>query len=131
MKLTRFPSLGLLTLAGSVLGSPIEKRDGCHKSGKLNAICITSRLTNAIADDSIGKYCAFQTPAAWDAAVNLYCAGFEFGEPVPQGGSYGIKLDQMPDGAGGQQIFWGTCGRHIFYCLSAYIGPVSTNLWRF
>ena len=32
---------------------------------------------------------------------------FSFGVTVPQGGSYGIKIANRPDGWGGKQIFWG------------------------
>lgn len=73
-------------------------------------------------DDKIGKYCAFQTETAWNSTVNLFCNQYPYGIPVPEGGSYDLKMDNMPDGADGQQIFWGTFRGLIsaFSCGSQY-----------
>ena len=58
-------------------------------------------------DDDIGKYCAYADEDAFMRAANTYCSTFSYGTYVPAGASYGLKLNDVPDGYGGQQIFWG------------------------
>ena len=59
-----------------------------------------------ITDDSIGKTCEYFTASAWSDAVNSYCNPSD-GNAVLEGQSFGFKTENNPDGAGGQQIFWG------------------------
>jgi len=66
-----------------------------------------SHVLTPNSDDSIGKTCTFKDYPSFNYAASLYCAEFALGVNVPQGNSYGIKIASVPDGYGGQQIFWG------------------------
>ncbi|KAF2686040.1 hypothetical protein K458DRAFT_387045 [Lentithecium fluviatile CBS 122367] len=61
----------------------------------------------AIGHDSIDKTCAFANWDTWLRVTDAYYAQFDPGKLLPAGGSYGEKLDEMPDGWDGRQIFFG------------------------
>ena len=64
-----------------------------------------------ILDDDIGRTCQYKDIDAWRNAARLYCWMFSTPLTVPGGNSgsnvYQLKISNVPDGYGGQQIFWG------------------------
>ncbi|KAF7877676.1 hypothetical protein EAF04_001347 [Stromatinia cepivora] len=84
----------LITLAVTVLGISNHSEYITIPSAKIHA------------DDSIGEYCAFQTRNAWNAAAAAHCSRM-IGITVTEGTSQNIRVDNLDDGAGGHQNFWG------------------------
>lgn len=77
-------------------------------------------------DDSIGKYCAFSNYDTYLDAAALYCYQFRSPFHVPKGDSqsniYQMKIGHVPDGYGGEQIFWG-----MLTVLANLCGPMLTR----
>jgi hypothetical protein len=69
-----------------------------------------SQLTrNHLTDDAIGKTCTFKDYDSFLNVAGLYCYQFKNEFSIPKGSDGSIKIGQVPDGYGGQQIFWGEC----------------------
>ncbi|PSN59237.1 hypothetical protein BS50DRAFT_580112, partial [Corynespora cassiicola Philippines] len=81
-------------LAFSATIGNVFAASGCHKK-----------------DDDIGRTCQYKDKDAWRNAARLYCWMFSTPLTVPGGNSgsnvYQLKISNVPDGYGGQQIFWG------------------------
>jgi hypothetical protein len=68
-----------------------------------------TQLTKHPTDDAIGKTCAFKDYDSFLNVAALYCYQFKNEFSIPKGSDGSIKIGQVPDGYGGQQIFWGKC----------------------
>jgi hypothetical protein len=106
--MARYLALGLLALSGVAVGS-----DGCHFDGEFIQLQLKRNDADIVThqDDSIGKTCAFANYDSYLEAASLYCYQFRSPFYVPKGDSqsniYQMKIGRVPDGYGGQQIFWG------------------------
>jgi hypothetical protein len=68
--------------------------------------------SDAQIDDDIGKYCRYATHHAFMDAASLYCRGMT-GKIIPEGSEFGGKFTNVPDGYGGEQIFYGMSSQNI------------------
>lgn len=106
--MTRYLALGLLALSGIAVGE-----DGCHFGGEFVRLQLHRNGADIVScqDDSIGQTCAFANYDSYLEAASLYCYQFRSPFYVPKGDSqsniYQMKIGRVPDGYGGQQIFWG------------------------
>lgn len=69
-----------------------------------------TRSLHPSADDDIGRTYAFKDYDAFLNVAALYCYQFKNEFSIPKGSDGAMKIGEVPDGYGGQQIFWGTYG---------------------